>query len=187
MTFQSRISAIGIFAFGALYGSAAQAQSIDSEILDLIEDDPTEAERLINAAAASVVPAPPPPLQDNFCFIFVNEDGTLQASPDRFELTSKSYGARSGQVYIWSFSSRYRLSLDQPLGFTIAPPGGTTNVSFAASYSGTGATNFTDRPGSQFTRMRRGITRVDVDLTATRLNDPFPGGDYESYVTVRCE
>lgn len=124
----------------------------------------------------------------HFCAIVLTEAGTLKASPDNLELTSRSFGGLPGRASVMATNSSYRLSLANPVSFTSAPSGAASGTDFSASYSGNGATEFSETPGGIDVRIKRGVSSIDVNLTASRTTpNPFPTGDYSAVATLRCE
>ena len=81
----------------------------------------------------------------------------------------------------------FRISALAPASFTLAPATGNDNVSFAAAYSGSGATTITSTPGATQTSLGLGLTNVVVQLGATKSSGNFASGNYTATVTVRCE
>ena len=126
----------------------------------------------------------------NLCAIVVQQDGTMTASPDATQLSSKLAGGVAGVADIYSFRN-FWISVDTPSTFITFPPNGDTGVTFGVTYSGTDifrGRNFAEQPGSNRVRLRGNysITRVTVNLTATKPGG-FPAGDYSAYTVVRCE
>ena len=123
----------------------------------------------------------------NFCQITLLESGVLRPSVDSMELGSRFAGGRSGIVEVSTGGNRFWLSIDQPLGFDLAPPQGNDDVTITASFSGHGATNFAETSGNFSTKLKRGVTRVETHLAAQRFSAPFPAGEYGTTLTIRCE
>ncbi len=124
---------------------------------------------------------------NQFCAIIITSDGHLSAVPGGNELSSTSFGGRPGQAEIVASNSSYTLSIDAPLGFSLAPVGGNDSILVRTSYSGFGATNFSNTPGSVPIRIKRGSTMVSANMVAIKAYDPFPAGDYRANLTLRCE
>ena len=124
---------------------------------------------------------------NNFCQVVLVEGGILAQSNDQQELSSKQVGGRAGRAQITTTSGRYSVSIDTPSGFSSMPVGGDTNVSFASTYSLSGATALAETSGNTATKLKRGLTDIVTQFIATRSIDPFPAGTYGSVLTVRCE
>jgi len=124
---------------------------------------------------------------NQFCAIMVSSHGQLSASPEQGELSSRAYGGRPGQVEVVATNSSYSLSIDSPLGFSLAPVGGNDSTVITTSFSGYGATNFSDVPGSMPVRLKRGATNVVAQFVATKSGGMFPAGQYRAELTLRCE
>ncbi len=131
------------------------------------------------------IPAP------NACIIIVLSDGTLAPNPTGTQLSSKNPGGVGGIARVISFTN-YRIWLDAPAFFLSSPPGfDGSGVAFSTLFSGTSifrGRNFTDRPGTNPRRLRRGfsITEITADLIADNTG-PYSTGNYTSYATLRCE
>ena len=121
------------------------------------------------------------------CTLIVLEDGTLAPNASNQVLSSKNHRGRSAEVQVSATNARYSVFIDKPLGFVIAPQGGNDNMQLSVTYSGRGQTEFVEKPSDIPTRIKRGDTFLDIDMTAERFNGSFPGGDYRAGVTVRCE
>ncbi len=126
----------------------------------------------------------------NLCAIVVQQDGTMTASPDTTQMSSKFVGGVAGVADIYSFRNFF-ISVDTPTTFITFPTNGDAGVTFAVTYSGTDifrGRTFAEQPGSNKVRLRGNysVTRVTVNLAATKLGG-FPAGDYSAYAVVRCE
>jgi hypothetical protein len=124
---------------------------------------------------------------NQFCAIMVNSHGQLSPSPEQGELSSMAYGGRPGQIEVVASSSSFSLSIDSPLGFSLAPVGGNDSTVIKTSFSGYGATNFSDIPGNLPVRLKSGATSVVAQLIATKGGGMFPAGQYRAELTLRCE
>jgi len=155
------------------------------------EEDLSEAEKAVRDARAKALSQSQNDASSNsnhLCSINVLEAGNLGISPRSNQLSSKLYGGRAGRVQVEATNSSYSLSISPALGFKTFPSGGADNVAFTASYSANGATNFSQRPGTQSARMKRGVSIVETHLTADRLSDGgFPPGNYNAEIIIRCE
>ncbi|MEM9330851.1 MAG: hypothetical protein AAGA53_05965 [Pseudomonadota bacterium] len=122
------------------------------------------------------------------CQIIIVSPGTINASIENTELSSKVYGGRAGVAQITTTNASYTLSIDQPLGFASMPVGGGDSVNMATFFSGNGATNFSETPGNVPTRLELGTTLIETHVIARRLSgDPFPVGNYSTQLNLRCE
>ncbi|MEM9280128.1 MAG: hypothetical protein AAGA76_16320 [Pseudomonadota bacterium] len=122
------------------------------------------------------------------CQILIVNPGIINPNIENTELSSKVYGGRAGVAQITTTNASYSISIDQPLGFSGTPVGGNDSVNMTTSFSGNGATNFSEKPGNVQTRLESGTTLVETHLTARRLTgDPFPVGDYSTQLNLRCE
>jgi hypothetical protein len=124
---------------------------------------------------------------NQFCAIMVNSHGQLMPSPEQGELSSMAYGGRPGQIEVVASNSSFSLSIDNPLGFSLSPVGGNDSTMIRTSFSGYGATNFSDVPGNMPVRLKNGSTSVVAQLVATKNGGMFPAGQYRAELTLRCE
>lgn len=123
----------------------------------------------------------------HYCQIVLTSPGTLRPSVDNMNLSSKNIGGNAAGAQIITTNSSFDVSIDEPLGFTISPTGGDDAVTFKTSMMGNGTTNFSETPGHITTSVKRGRTELEIHLTAERLIDPFPAGQYGAELTLRCE
>ena len=123
------------------------------------------------------------------CQIIVStpEGGTLAASPDLVELSSRQVGGDPGTAEVRATNAAFSISIDSPAGFTSMPVGGDTGVTLSSTYSGAGATVFADQPGTTAVNMKKGLTIVSTHFIASRVGDTFPEGSYAGELTLRCE
>lgn len=125
---------------------------------------------------------------NQLCQIVIVNPGILRPNIENYVLSSKEMGARAGTVQVSATNSSYSLSIDTPLGFTAMPTGGAKGVVMATSFSGSGATNFTETPGNNAIRLKPGTTLVEAHVSAKRsMKNPFPSGQYSTEITMRCE
>ncbi len=159
------------------------------------QDDPEQLEEG-NISDSLVDPLNPFGDQDNTsvsnnsetCQIVIINPGSIRPNIENNLLSSKELGGRAGALQVTATSNSYALSIDAPLGFTAMPTGGARDVSMSTSFSGTGATNFSETPGQNPVSLRSGATLVEAHLMAKRpLSNPFPSGQYSAEITVRCE
>ncbi len=124
---------------------------------------------------------------NQFCAVIVSSDGQLGVSPEANELSSVSYGGRAGQAEVVASNNSYTLSMDPPLGFSLAPVGGNDSLIMKTSFSGFGATSFSSTPGNIPVRLKQGSTNVSANLVATKTTSLFPPGQYRAEIVLRCE
>ena len=125
--------------------------------------------------------------KNNYCQIILGGEGVLREVPGLLELSSKSAGGRPGSAQIMTSNASFRVSIDAPLGFHTSPRDGNNGVVMAASYSGNGASNFSETPGDIQHKLKKGITNIEAHLVAHRNGEPFPAGNYAAVLTLRCE
>ncbi len=122
------------------------------------------------------------------CEIVVVSPGTIGANIENRVLSSKLIGGRAGTAHIKATNSSYSLTVDNPVGFSTMPAGGSNGVIMTASFMGNGVTNFSETPGNYDVRIKKGLTIVQAHMTAERTDgDPFPAGFYSAQLTLRCE
>jgi hypothetical protein len=122
---------------------------------------------------------------NNTCSITVNQAGLLTANVGQTSLSSLNAGGAAGQADIVATSANYNVSIDQPTAWGTFPTGGDTNVTFAATYSASGATTVASTNTAN--PLATGTTAVNVDLSATKSSGSFPTGTYAAVVVLRCE
>ena len=125
------------------------------------------------------------------CTIFLRRDGDLGLSADKKTLSSKIAGGLSGIADVFS-GGAYDLYAETTNLFSIAPLGGNSGTNVVSRFSGIDVfrgRTFVEQDGATPVRLRSGlsITRVNVNLIATRTGSEFPGGYYTGVVVVRCE
>lgn len=121
------------------------------------------------------------------CTIIVLNGGTIRPNIDNTALTSKVAGAYAGTAVVKTTRNRFRLQVQSPLGFTTMPSNGSDNVVFASTFLGHGATNFSERPGENSKRLKKGRTRIEAHFLAKKTNGLFEAGHYSGVLTLRCE
>jgi hypothetical protein len=121
------------------------------------------------------------------CQIFLLGGGAIRASLDNMELSSMVSGGQAAQAQIVATNSSYRISVDEPSGFSMAPAGGNDAAGFKSFYRGSGATDFSMTPGGIPVKMKKGTTSVEIDFLAASNGNGFPAGDYQAELTLRCE
>ncbi|MEM8540768.1 MAG: hypothetical protein AAGF25_07415 [Pseudomonadota bacterium] len=124
----------------------------------------------------------------NSCTIIVdNTPGVLRQNADTSILSSKHAGGQPARAVIVATNSRFRASIDSPSGFSVFPNNGNQNTEFSSTFSSRGATKFLSVSDDVERRIKRGRSRIRIDMTARRLNGSFPSGNYQATVTLRCE
>lgn len=121
------------------------------------------------------------------CQILISSQGQLGTRFDGKVLGSREPGGLSGYADVSATNSSYRIALDGPYGFSQSPNGGGDNVIYSSSFSGYGATNFAETPGTISVKLKRGNSRITVDAKAEKTSNVFPAGYYGMQVTLRCE
>lgn len=121
------------------------------------------------------------------CVLTVGTPGVLVANGTYTELSSSAGGGLGGIITVLTTGASFKVSALAPSAFTLAPATGNDNVSFAAAYSGSGATTMPNTPGATQTSLGLGVTNVVVNLSATKASGNFVAGNYTATVTVRCE
>jgi hypothetical protein len=121
------------------------------------------------------------------CIVIVANPGSLAANPEASELASVGWGGRSASAEVIVTNGSYDLTVDAPLGFSSAPAGGNDATVFRAAFSGNGATNFSETPGTSRIRLKKGSTLVTANLWATKTTGAFVAGQYRANITIRCE
>lgn len=149
-----------------------------------IAGSPGRAESLDEAFATDIAAARG---GNNYCEIIVTRNGTIAPNVGASVLSSSGAGGLSGTAQITTTNASFSLVAETPAGFALGPVGGSQDVVFAASVSGSGATTFLQQPGNVPVRLKRGTTQVDAGLTASRLAGAFPAGHYRADLVLRCE
>lgn len=122
------------------------------------------------------------------CTIEKVSDGNIVPNIANRKLTSKRFGGYSGRLKITTTRGRYKLRVNDPLGFTNSPANGADAVQFKTSFMGNGATNFAERPGYQRIKLKEGVTFVETHFVAKKLNrKTFPAGNYTATLTLTCK
>ncbi len=125
--------------------------------------------------------------ENHGCAIIVGRTGTMHINPEANEISSSGWGGQPGEAQIVATNSSFDLSMDPPLGFSLAPPKGNDAIVFSGSFSGFGATNFSQTPGNTKIRVKKGMTSITANLVATKTSGTFPAGQYRAELTLRCE
>lgn len=135
------------------------------------------AENLIEWAAAS---------NKHFCMVIVGSPGTMAAAIGNASMSSKFAGGYAGTADITTTNASYRASIVAPSAF-INSPNLAGPVTFAAEFSGSGATNFFNTPSLTEVKLKNGVTNIKADLTAKIEGAVFAAGSYQAELTLRCE
>lgn len=122
-----------------------------------------------------------------YCQIVVTQSGTMTTNAGLTELSSKQPGGAQGQAEVTTTNGSFNISVDAPTSFSTMPTDGDTGVTYATSYSLSGATTAPETAGTVTTKAKRGVTDVAVDLVATRTGSIFPAGNYTGVTVLRCE
>lgn len=125
--------------------------------------------------------------KNHSCTIIIVNGGSIRPNIENNILSSKMAGANAGTAIVKTTRNRFRLQIQTPLGFTSMPPNGSDNVIFASTFSGQGATNFSERPGENSKRLKKGRTRIKAHLLAKKMSGSFEAGHYSGVLTLRCE
>lgn len=120
----------------------------------------------------------------NTCSITVNDAGTLTANVGQTQLSSENAGGSAGTATIVTTSAAYAVSVNAPTAFDSNPTGGAAS-SFAAKYSTTGASTYSNQTTAN--PLATGTTNVSVHLAANKATGSFPTGLYAATVVLRCE
>lgn len=121
---------------------------------------------------------------ENTCVLTVGTPGVITPNSAYTVMSSKNALGSQSTVAALVTGGTFSVSTVAPSSFTV---GDSTNVSFASSYSLSGATSATDITGLTATQILPGVTNIEVDLTATKSTSNFVTGAYNATVTVRCE
>lgn len=183
----SMAAALGVWL--VLSGNAAVAQeNPDAEEAKTAPlEEPVENEQTYKQMIKELSRSQSAKGANQFCAVVIGSDGLLASSPEADELSSVSYGGRAGQAEVVASNSSYTLSIDRPLGFSLAPIGANDSVVIKTSFSGFGATSFSATPGNIPVRLKQGSTTLSINLEATKTSSLFPAGQYRAEIVLRCE
>lgn len=128
---------------------------------------------------------------NNQCSIIVYNDGLFGISANKMIMSSKLAGGSAAVAEVRS-NHAYSVTAVPVPTLTIYPNGGNTNVTLASLFSGQSIQNgntFAEQAGTTPVVLRNGLsrTRLTIHLAATRTVSPFPTGNYQGTVIVRCE
>ncbi|MCB1387369.1 MAG: hypothetical protein KDJ80_15635 [Nitratireductor sp.] len=123
--------------------------------------------------------------QRQYCQITIVQDGTFTADPTLSSLSTQNGGGVKAKALVDTSNGSFDITAENPPSFSTMPSGGDTGVSFSTLYHASGATSFSNVPGTT-RKLRKGLTELLVDFSATRP-DAFPEGDYAATVVLRCE
>lgn len=121
------------------------------------------------------------------CAVTIGLPGVLDVNAGSTVLSSQQGIGSAATVAILATGDIFSVSTDAPSAFTVAPTGGSDNVTFATTYSGTGGTTIAETNGTTSTSLNTGLTNVSVNMSATKTSGAFNAGNYTGLVTVRCE
>ncbi len=182
------LAVTAVLCWAAVPGSAVLAQeSLDDEAKTAPLEGQMENEEAVKELIKELSRSQSAKGGNQFCAVIVGSDGQLAASPEANELSSINYGGRAGQAEVVASNNSYTLSIDRPLGFSLAPIGANDSVIIKTSFSGFGATSFSSTPGSIPVRLKQGSTTVSANLVATKTISLFPPGQYRAEIILRCE
>jgi len=167
-----RLAAATAFAV-CIFAASAAAQVAPPQVVEDVLDE------AFTAAAA--------PANRHYCAIMLVQEGQIRPNAENTELTSRAYGGQPGEADIITTNGSYALSIDPVLGFASAPNGAAVGTTFLSTFSGSGATGFSETPGTIPVRVKNGTTRVLVNFHASNSENGFPAGAYQADVTLRCE
>ena len=122
-----------------------------------------------------------------FCQIVITQNGVLAANAGATKLTSQGYAGEAARAEITTSNGSYYASVDRPNGFSSSPNGGNADVVFATYISGSGKTGFADTPGDSRVKLKNGLTKLEVNLEASKQKGAFASGHYRADITLRCE
>jgi hypothetical protein len=121
------------------------------------------------------------------CQLVVLQNGAMVQNIGSTILSSQINAGMPGLAEVTTSTGSFDISVDLPNGFSSAPQGGNSDVVFESSLSGHGKTNFGETPGNIRVRLKNGVTQLDVNLKAQKLQGSFPAGYYVADLTLRCE
>lgn len=119
------------------------------------------------------------------CVLTLGTPGLLAAGADGHELSSDRAGGVSGMASLLSTGAGYKLQMDAPSSFRLAPAGGQAE-SITTRYEASGATVAASTNVGAPLSLGIGLTNLDVDMTARKDTGIFPAGAYAADVLVRC-
>ena len=122
-----------------------------------------------------------------FCQIIVQSNGTMAPNVGVTKMSSMGVMGESARADIITSDNSFFVSVDNPLGFSIAPNGGNNEVTFQAYMSANGKTSFGQTPGDNRMKLNSGLTAIELNLEATKQAGAFPTGHYSVELTLRCE
>ena len=121
---------------------------------------------------------------NNTCVINIVDAGIMKGNVGLTQLSSETAGGQPGLATVATTSSAYSVNVNSPLAFSTFPTGGAA-TSFAAKYSTTGASVYSNQTVAN--PLAVGTTNVQVHLAATKATGSFPTGTYTATVVLRCE
>lgn len=119
------------------------------------------------------------------CSVTLGVPGALGVDGAGRTLASSESGGVAGAAVVLTTSSAYKLEVDPPSSFAVAPANSTPD-SIAATFTATGVTSILAQAAGTPLNLNLGLTNVAVNTTATRSSSIFPSGIYRVDVAVRC-
>lgn len=121
---------------------------------------------------------------NNTCVITIVDAGIMKGNVGLTQLSSENAGGQAGLATVATTSAAYSVNVNAPTAFSTFPVGGAA-TSFAAKYSTTGASVYTNQTAAN--PLAIGTTNVQVNLAAIKATGSFPTGTYAATVVLRCE
>lgn len=119
------------------------------------------------------------------CAVTLGTPGALGLDGTGRTMSSSEAGGLSGGAAVLTTSATYKLEVDPPSSFSLAPAGSTPD-SIEARFTASGVTSIVAQAAGTPLNLNLGLTSVAVNTTATRSATIFPAGIYRIDVTVRC-
>lgn len=120
------------------------------------------------------------------CSVTILTSGLLGVSSGQDALSSEEVGGLAATATIVTNSSNSSIRMVNPLDFTSAPSGASTNVSFDTNYLLVGTTVGSQSDGETETTLNFGLTTMTMNASATKSSGTLPTGDYTLTPTLRC-
>ncbi|MEM6650305.1 MAG: hypothetical protein AAF603_08650 [Pseudomonadota bacterium] len=120
------------------------------------------------------------------CTVVVGTPGILAPNSDNTMLSSTQAGGQPAIVTVAATAALYKVDIDSPTTFTLAPSGGDTDMSYATEFDATGVTTLTDIAAGASVNLNLGVTVLSIDATAQKTSGIFPAGSYSMSSTVEC-
>lgn len=119
------------------------------------------------------------------CAVTLGVPGALGVDSTGRTLGSAESGGVSGAAVVLTTSGAYKLEVDPPSSFAVAPANSTPD-NIAATFNATGVTSIVAQAAGTPLNLNLGLTNVAVNTTATRSASIFPSGIYRVDVALRC-